>query len=104
MAVLSFLVRLVHPFGSETGFWDLNLWQWHGCFALFVLGIAGSSRGWVDGEPDRLWRRSRVVALGATAGLAVVVGCAEPLGVVEDELWGGWHGASTDASAGWGPR
>jgi hypothetical protein len=88
---LSFLVRLAHPFGSETGFWDLNLWEWPACAALFGLGIATSARGWLAAVPDRLRRQSRTVTLVTAVLLGGFVGSAGALGVVEEHLWGGWH-------------
>ena len=88
---LSFLVRLVHPFGSESGFWDLNLWEWPACAALFGLGIATSAGGWLAAVPDRLRRQSRTVTLVTAVLLGGFVGSAGALGVVEDHLWGGWH-------------
>lgn len=88
---LSFLVRLVHPFGSESGFWDLNLWEWPACAALFALGIAVSARGWLDAVPDRLCRQSRTVTLVTAVALGGFVGTAGTVGVVEEHLWGGWH-------------
>jgi hypothetical protein len=88
---LSFLVRLVHPFGSESGFWDLNLWEWPACAALFALGVTASARGWVVSVPDRLRRQSRTVTLVTAVALGAFVGGAGAIGVVEGRLWGGWH-------------
>jgi hypothetical protein len=91
VAPLSFLVRLVYPFGSESGFMDLNLWEWPSCIALFALGIAVFKQGWLSAVPDRLHRQSRTATLVAAAVLAVFVGSADALGVEEEHLWGGWH-------------
>lgn len=88
---LSFLVRLVHPFGSESGFWDLNLWEWPACAALFALGVAASARGWLVAVPARLRRQSRTVTLVTAVVLGGFVGLAGAIGVVEEHLWGGWH-------------
>ena len=90
VAPLSFLVRVVYPFGSESGFWDLNLWEWPACFALFMLGIAASTRGWLGAVPDRLRRLSRATTLVTVVVLAGFLGIAGALGV-EEHLWGGWH-------------
>lgn len=90
VALATFGVRLVYPFGSESGFFDLNLWEWPACLAAFALGIAVAPLGWLDAVPDRLWRRCRVVTLTgvvAAAGLGVA---AFALGDVAD-LAGGWH-------------
>lgn len=91
VAPLSFLVRVAYPFGGESTFLDLNLWEWPACFALFVLGIAASRRGWLDTAPDLLRRQSRAVTLVAVVVLAGFVASADALGVVEEHLWGGWH-------------
>ena len=93
VALLSFLVRVVYSFGSESGFWDLNLWEWPACFALFMLGIAASARGWLDAVPDQLRRLSRATTLVTVVVLAGFVGIASALGV-EEHLWGGWHWAA----------
>lgn len=61
------LIRLVYPFGSDSGFTDLNLWQWPACIAVFTLGIAASSQGWLTAVPDRLRRHGRSVTLAAVA-------------------------------------
>lgn len=91
VAPLSFLVRVAYPFGSESTFFDLNLWEWPACLALFVLGIAASKRGWLDTTPDLLCRQSRAVTLVTVVVLAGFVASANPLGVVEEDLWGGWN-------------
>lgn len=91
VAPLSFLVRLVYPFGSESGFSDLNLWEWPACLALFALGITASSKGWLDAVPDRLRRQSRAVTLATVVVLASFVASADSFGVVVEHLWGGWH-------------
>lgn len=91
---LSFLVRLVYPFGSESGFSDLNVWEWPACLALFLLGASASSRGWLDGVPDRLRRQGRWVTLGTVvvmAGLVASVAVGGALDVEGGQLWGGWH-------------
>jgi hypothetical protein len=47
IAPASFLIRLVYPYGGESGFTDLNLWEWPGCAALFALGITAARSGWL---------------------------------------------------------
>lgn len=91
VAPLSFMVRLEYPFGSESGFFDLNLWEWPACLALFALGITASTKGWLDAVPDRLRRQSRAVTLVAVVVLAGFVASADTFGMVEEHLWGGWH-------------
>lgn len=38
VAPATFLIRLVYPFGGDSGFTDLNLWEWPACIALSGLG------------------------------------------------------------------
>lgn len=91
VAPFSFLVRVIWPFGSDSGFADLNLWEWPACLALFALGITASASGWLDAIPDRLRRQSQAVTLATVVVMAGFVGSAEALGLVEAHLWGGWH-------------
>jgi glucan biosynthesis protein C len=58
VAVASFLVRLVYPYGSEAGVTDGQFWEWPACLAAFGLGIVASREGWVDAVPERLWGRA----------------------------------------------
>ncbi|HEU4947208.1 MAG TPA: acyltransferase [Kribbella sp.] len=90
----TFPVRLVYPFGSESGFTDLNLWEWPACLALFGLGITASGKGWLTAVPDRLRRQSRAAALVAVGAMGVFAASGDALGVVDDELAGGWHWAA----------
>ena len=86
----SFLVRLVYPYGSESGVTDLNLWEWPACAAVFALGITASRQGWLATVPDDLRRRCRTVsllALAAMAALLTVVGSLDRV----DEAMGGWR-------------
>ena len=48
VAVASFAIRLGYPYGGESGFTDLNYWQWPGCLAAFAVGVV--ERVW-DGSP-----------------------------------------------------
>lgn len=90
VAPASFLVRLVYPYGSEAGFWDLNLWEWPACIAVFALGIIGARRGWVAAVPDRLRTQSRAMTLAAGAAMAVFLTFGHFLGVI-DAAMGGWQ-------------
>lgn len=90
VAPLSFAVRLVYPYGSESGFSDLNLWEWPACVAVFALGIAGSREGWREVVPADIARRSRVVTLLAAGVMAALLLLAGALDAVEEVL-GGLH-------------
>jgi hypothetical protein len=93
VAAATFGVRLVYPFGSESGFFDLNLWEWPACLAAFALGVTAAPRGWLDAVPDRLRRRCRTVTLGAVVGAAGLGIATFALGDLAD-LPGGWHWAA----------
>jgi hypothetical protein len=88
VATLSFLVRLVFPFASES-FTDLNLWEWPACLALFALGIAASRRGWLTAIPHRLRTRCRAATLVAAGAMAALVAGAALLDTF-DAMLGGW--------------
>ncbi|NIK59219.1 acyltransferase family protein [Kribbella shirazensis] len=90
VAPTSFAIRLVYPYGSESGFSDLNLWEWPACLAVFALGIAGSRRGWLEAIPDGLALRCRRLTLFAVVAMAVLLSVAGSLDAVDDVL-GGWH-------------
>ena len=51
VAPASFAVRLVYPYGSESGVSDLNFWEWPACIAVFALGVAASRRGCARSGP-----------------------------------------------------
>ncbi len=90
IAPLTFLIRLVYPFGTEAGFSDLNLWQWPGCLGVFVLGILTADQGWISQVPDELVRRSRtvlVVTVPPLAALAVTAALQDRV----DDVGGGWN-------------
>jgi fucose 4-O-acetylase-like acetyltransferase len=90
VAVASFPIRLLYPYGGESGFWDLNLWEWPACLAAFLLGIAASRRGWVEAVPRDLARLSRRVTVTAMVAMAALLLAAGLRDAVED-LQGGWH-------------
>jgi hypothetical protein len=91
VTVATFLVRLVLPFETDNRYVDLNMWEWPACAALFGLGIRASRMGWLSAVPDQLRRQSRTVTLVAVGAAAVFAAAAIALGVVGDQLWGGWH-------------
>ncbi|HET7349853.1 MAG TPA: acyltransferase [Marmoricola sp.] len=91
VAVVSFVVRVGMPYGSEAGRLDLNYWEWPGCLAAFGIGIVASRLGWVHRVPDDLRRNARtvtLVAVGLMFALLVVAGARD---VVDEELLGGVH-------------
>jgi hypothetical protein len=88
VAVASFVIRLAFPYGGQ-GLLDLNEWQWPECLALFAVGVAASHQGWVTAIPDRLRRRSLVVAALAVVGAAACPLLAAALDLDFDEFAGG---------------
>ncbi len=88
VAPASFAIRLVYPYGGDSGFTDLNFWQWPACIAVFALGITAARQGWTGTVPDRLRRTARavtVVAAMAMAALMVAAGLADRV----EDLMGG---------------
>jgi hypothetical protein len=86
----SFAIRLVYPYGSESGFSDLNLWEWPACVAVFGMGIVSSRQGWLVAVPDALARRCRrltVFAVIAMATLLLFAGASDTV----DHALGGLH-------------
>jgi hypothetical protein len=80
VAPASFAIRLVYPYGGDSGFTDLNFWQWPACIAVFALGITAAGQGWTDAVPDPLHHTARavtVVAAVAMAALLVTAGLAD---------------------------
>lgn len=90
VAATSFAIRLIYPYGSESGFSDLNFWEWPACIAVFGLGVVGSRQGWLAAVPDDLARRCRTFTLSAVVAMASLLLLAGALDAVDDAL-GGWH-------------
>jgi fucose 4-O-acetylase-like acetyltransferase len=91
VALISFGIRVVAPYGSEAGVLDLNYWQWPGCLAAFCLGIVAAPQDWVRRVPVELARRCRaitMIAIGLMFALLLIAGARD---VVETELLGGPH-------------
>jgi hypothetical protein len=88
VAVSTFLVRTVHPAGSESTT-DLNLWEWPACIALFGLGAVAAGQGWLAEVPDALARDCRTAALVVGPGLVVAFALGEATGSF-DAVAGGW--------------
>ena len=89
VAPTSFVVRLVYPYGGESGFTDLNLWEWPACIAVFVLGIRAARHGWVHAVPPDLVRPSRRLTAVAVVAMTVLLYVAGSRDAVE-EMVGGW--------------
>lgn len=101
VAPASFVVRLVYPYGSESGVSDLNFWQWPACLAVFTLGTLASRQGWLEAVPEVLARRCRVLTMPALVAMAAVLFAAGSLDAIDDAL-GGAHvlaGAFTAAES-----
>ena len=98
VAPASFGVRLVYPYGSESGFTDLNFWEWPACLAVFALGVNASRHGWVTAVPDRLARQCRNVTLVGVLAMATLLMVVGLLDAVDDPL-GGWNGAAVAFAA-----
>ena len=89
VAPTSFAVRLLWPYGSESGISDLNFWEWPACLAVFGLGVAAAGQGWLDWVPPELVRRCGVVtAVGVVAVVALLAVAGLQDGI--DGLLGGW--------------
>ncbi|KUL25608.1 acyltransferase family protein [Actinoplanes awajinensis] len=90
VAPASFLIRLIYPYGSDSGFTDLNFWQWPACLATFGVGVTAVGQGWLERLPDQLYRGSRAVAAAAVAATVVLLSVAGMLDRIDD-LMGGWQ-------------
>lgn len=88
VAPASFLIRLVYPYGSDSGFTDLNFWEWPACLAMFGVGIIAARQGWLERLPDRLYRYSRAVAVAAVAGSVVLLSVVGMLDRIDDMMGG----------------
>jgi hypothetical protein len=93
VAPASFVIRLAYPYGGESGFTDLNFWEWPACVAVFALGIRASNRGWITVIPDDLARRCRDVTLIGAAAMAVLLAVVGVQDAVDDAI-GGLHWAA----------
>jgi hypothetical protein len=56
--------------------------------------VAATRAGWLTAVPHRLYRSCRTATLTTVAAFGVFVAFAANAGVVEDEVWGGWHWAA----------
>jgi hypothetical protein len=90
VAPASFAIRLVYPYGGESGFTDLNLWEWPACIAAFILGVRGSHEGWLTAVPERLARQCRNGTLLGTVAMAALLTVVGILDAIDDAM-GGWN-------------
>jgi glucan biosynthesis protein C len=90
VAPLSFAIRLAYPYGGESGFTDLNFWQWPACIAVFVLGIRAARHGWVHEVPRDLVRPSRPLTWAGVVAMTMLLYVVGSRDVV-DEMLGGWN-------------
>jgi hypothetical protein len=92
LTVTTFFVRVWFPARSgQPG--DLHLWWWPQCVAMFGLGVAGSSLGWVWHVPGALRRTSARLAASVIAVLGLVAVVVLARGAVPDldPFLGGWR-------------
>jgi glucans biosynthesis protein C len=89
VAPASFVVRLVYPYGGESGVTDLNLWEWPACIAVFVLGVRAARHGWACAVPHDLVRVSRLLTAVAVVAMTVLLYVVGSRDAVE-EMFGGW--------------
>jgi hypothetical protein len=101
IAVAGFLVRLEFPANSGQVI-NLHLWEWPQCLGMFALGIASARRGWLTPVADRVRRGCGFVAVLAAVTVPLVVLTAEPLGLTEDDYFGGfgWPSLATAVAEG----
>lgn len=90
VAATSYVIRLVYPYGSESGISDLNLWEWPACIAAFAIGVAGSRRDWLAAVPPGMARVSRAASLAGVGGMIVLLLVVGAVDAVDDAM-GGWR-------------
>jgi peptidoglycan/LPS O-acetylase OafA/YrhL len=67
------------------------MWGWPEYLALFGLGVAAARHGWLRPVPDGLARRCGIATIVAAVVVAVAVGTAEPMGLSQEDYFGGWR-------------
>lgn len=97
----SFAVRLAYPYGSESGFTDLNFWEWPACLTAFAVGAGASRQGWIAAVPEPLARQCRAATLLGVLAMAALLLTVAYRDHVDDALGGPhWEAlafAATDA-------
>lgn len=89
VGLLTFLVRTVFPADSNQPL-NSHLWAWPEYLALFGLGVIAGRRGWLRPVPRDLSRPVGMATLLGIALMAAVVLSTEPLGLTEEDWFGGW--------------
>jgi hypothetical protein len=80
------LVRLVFPIASpQIG--QSHLWQWPQFVAMFGLGVAAASRGWLAPVPDGVRRRCGFAALGGVVAWGLLAAATAVAGVDGDVMF-----------------
>ena len=90
IGVGTFVVRIVFPADSNQPL-NVKLWAWPEYIALFGLGVAAARHGWLRPVPDRLARGCGIAAIVSIVLIAASVLSAEPLGLTEDDYFGGFR-------------
>ena len=86
----TFVIRLVFPADSGQPL-NLHLWAWPEYVAMFALGVIAARRGWLRPVPRDLARRCGFATLVGVVLSAAMVASADPLGLTEEDFYGGWH-------------
>jgi hypothetical protein len=91
VAVLSYGVRFVAPFGEEQ--WRLSLSQSPGWVVGFALGILAAERGWLTRLAPSMVRLARRMAVAGLASAVLVVAGSSVLDIEFEQFAGGgtWH-------------
>jgi glucan biosynthesis protein C len=88
VAPASFAIRLVYPYGGDSGFTDLNLWEWPACIAVFALGITASRQGWLPAVPDQLGRQCRTATMLAVLAMGALLFLIGLLDLIDESMGG----------------
>jgi hypothetical protein len=90
VGICTFVLRIALPADSNQPV-NLHMWGWPEYLALFGLGVAAARHGWLRPVPDGLARRCGIATIVAAVVVAVAVGTAEPMGLSQEDYFGGWR-------------